>query len=117
MISNRTYNETAIYWSVEKGQDLKNLAYNTISKGRFKCKEITAHTNQNQNINELFLLKSNTITIQSPSVIDISTNDLVKFRGEFWRVSGVQKKRETGDTQYRTRGDYFTFIQLVGAKL
>ena len=116
MVSRRTYNETLWVYRVEKGQDLTKLVHEQANE-RYRCKEITARSDSNSNIAEMFLVKSNSITLSVPQNIEIATNDLVKFRDVFWRVSGVQKRRDLSDTQYRTRGDYLTYLQLVGAKL
>lgn len=117
MISKRTYLEIGKFWCVEKGQDLKNLVYNTLPKMRFKCKEIASYSNTNQNVAEVFMMRMNTITIEVPENLPIKTNDIVEFRETKWRVNGVQKVRDKGDTQYRRRGEYKTILLLIGATI
>ena len=94
--SRRNYNEECIWWSRdERDQNEPNeLVMKRIPSGQFMAKEITAEQIQDVIVSNAFIFDKTTTLIKSPdNLIGIKNKDLIKYRGEFWIVTNVQKSK------------------------
>ena len=95
--SRATYNEKCTWWSrndMDEDIDLDELVLNRVATGSFMAKEVAPLRKQDAQIGGVFEIERHFITIKSPDNLStIREKDLVKFRGEMWRVASVQRSK------------------------
>lgn len=95
--SRATYNEKCYWWARNENDDdydLDELVMKRVPDGSFMAKEVAPLRKQDAQIGGVFEVEKHFITIKSPdNLMNISEKDLIKFRGEFWRVVSVQRSK------------------------
>lgn len=116
--SRRNYNETCTWWSRdERDQNEPNeLVMKRIPSGQFMAKEITAEQIQDVIVSNAFIFDKTTTLIKSPdNLIGIKNKDLIKYRGEFWIVTNVQKTKARVQNTVFAKDNYcshYWYIEL-----
>ena len=95
--SRATYNDKCTWWSRNENEediDLDELVMKRVPTGSFMAKEVSPLRKQDAQIGGVFEIEKHAITIKSPdNLSNISEKDLVRFRGEMWRVASVQRSK------------------------
>ena len=101
--SRATYNEKCRWWHRNENDeiDTDELVMKSIPSGSFLAKEVSPKRTQDIQVGGVFTFEKDTITIKSPdNLSDITTKDLVEFRGELWRVVTVQRSKARNQNTY-----------------
>jgi hypothetical protein len=113
MFGSRVYYDTCQYWKYDKdNKDREKLVYETAPKGSIQAREIVPHSNGVE-VTADFMFSKNGLTLETNSISDISTNDIIKYNKEIWRVASTQKKRIKNSSQYMKDYSYKTVIQIT----
>lgn len=95
--SRATYNEKCFWWQRNENDeefDLDELVMKRVPTGSFMAKEVSPLRKQDVQIGGVFEIERHSITIKSPDDLStIAEKDLVKFRGEMWKVLSVQRSK------------------------
>lgn len=105
------------YWSQITDKNIakfSEIAYNREPTGSFKASITGSYTEENQTIENAFMYKKVTVVIETTdNVKDLERNDVIEMKGEYYRVSDIQRKPVSKQEQYLNDPDsYTTFISL-----
>lgn len=114
--SRRANFEECEYWLRDINSNPNELLYQLgASSGSFDAKQISAETNGIQVIGGIFMVDVNGVSIQTDDDIrDLKTNDFVKYKGEFYRVTDIQKAMIRTNNQFTSEISYRYYINLRG---
>ena len=94
--SRSTYHEKCRWWHRNESDEIETdeIITKRIADGTFVAKEVSPVRTQDIQVGGAFMFEKDTITIKSPdNLFGLSSEDLVEFRGELWRVITVQRSK------------------------
>ena len=114
--SRRTNFDECEYWVRKDTDDLNELIYETRKRtGTFSAKQENNETSTPQVVGGVFMFSSRNVTISTnDDISDINENDIVKFRGEIYIVSQVQRILIKKNNQFYNEKRYKTYLSLRG---
>lgn len=102
------------YWNrKDKDVDKEEYAHSNKANGVFYAKEVAPKTNGKDIVNGSFMFDRNQTTIQTNDKVNIESGDIIKYQNELWRVVDVQSKVYRNQTQFISKPDTITYLQLV----
>lgn len=94
--SRRGYYEYCRWWTRKIDDNIENseLVSKKVPSGYFYAKEVGSESNNDNAITNVMLAERDTVVIKSPdNLTGIKVKDIVEFRGDFWRVKDVYRRR------------------------
>ena len=117
--SRATYNDRCYWWSRNESDDeidLDELVMKRVATGSFMAKEVAPLRKQDAQIGGVFEIEKHFITIKSPdNLSSIREKDIVKFRGEMWRVSSVQRSKARNQNTFFAKDNncsHYWYLEL-----
>lgn len=114
--SSRIYFNRCPYWCVDEEwleMHPNEIAIKKKPTGYFNAKEESPFRTSNQIVGGAFMFERNDLTISTEDdIYDIKENDILKFRGEIYRISDIQRQPKLKQTQYSNRPSCKTFLTL-----
>jgi hypothetical protein len=114
--SSRIYFNRCPYWCVdEKWLEIhpNELVIKKHPTGYFNAKEENPMRTGNQIVGGAFMFETNNLTISTEDdVYDLKENDILKFRGEIYRITDIQRQPRLKQTQYSDRPSCKTIMTL-----
>lgn len=112
----RDYTEQAKFWSNVLNKNSNEITKSNIPTGLFMCKQVNATAYRHDDIGNKFRYAEQTLSISTmDNVNKLKVDDIVKFRGEFYRVETIQKVPQKNTTNFGNNLiKYETFIDLRG---
>ena len=106
------------YWSQITDPNVakfSELSYEKQSKGIFYASLVGNYTEENQTMENAYMFKKVTTVIETTDdVRDLERNDMVKMKGEMYRVTSVDRKPVSRQEQFLNDEyiSYTTYISL-----
>ena len=116
--SHSTYNKVC-YWWHRKEDDVNEpdeIITQRVASGSFYAKEVAPLRNQDIQIGGVFMFEKDAVTLKTPdNVIGLSSEDLVKWDGELWRVVTTQRSKARIQNTFFAKDkkcSHFWYIEL-----
>lgn len=116
--SRRTCNEFCHFWSRNEDEkyEADELVHKRTSSGSFWAEEMSPEQLKNNIIAGSFMFDSDHVTIRSPDDCSVlKQNDLVKYQGEIWIVTNVQRtkaRKSQLEYAYDRNCSHYWYIEL-----
>ena len=101
------------YW--HRNETYGNLAEFVQNKkvdGCFYAREETPKSSGKQNGMGAFLYDASSVTLKTVGHVDVKAGDVVRHRGELWRVEDVQERREDRETQFLKEPSVIAYVRI-----
>ena len=120
--------EQCFYWQknereIEMDEDLfsmvsvdkytSDICYEREPNGSFMATEVSTYDRNNQIIGGAFTFDENYVTLETNDhVPDLTTNDIVVYNDNVWRIVSVSKHKRKKQSQFAKSFSYKTYISL-----
>lgn len=106
-----------VYWSQVDDINIakfSELSYERQPNGFFTASIVSNYTEENQTLENVFMYEKVTVTIETTDdVKELKRNDLVRMKGEFYRVDDIARKPVSKQEQFlKDPISYTTYISL-----
>ena len=107
-----------VYWSQVANINIakfSELSYEKQPNGFFKASVVSNYTEENQTLENVFMYEKVTVVIETTDdVKELKRNDLVRMKGEFYRVDDIARKPVSKQEQFLNDEyvSYTTYISL-----
>lgn len=91
----RDYNEYCSYYKIiDKNKDKSELVRSEKPNGYFYAKNITQKYKENLIHSGIMMIDNNNIQLETREKLDLTTNDVVVYRGKIYIIESLQEKWE-----------------------
>lgn len=111
--SRRGMYKKCVYWGRCEDGVLDKFAIDNEPLGIFYAKETSTPTENDRQINSSIQYSENQTTLFTNDEIDIKPDYIVKYAGNLWRVSNIQKKLHIKESEFSSTQHYSTYINLI----
>lgn len=114
--SRRDYFDECEYWLRKKSDNPNELVYNDRRPdGYFDAKMSNPENFGTDVVGGVFMFDTNSVMIETnDDVFMLKPNDVIKFRGNIYMITDIQKKPLRKNNQYTNELNYKYYISLRG---
>ena len=111
--SRRTRFNKCKYWKRnDKVRDLSEYKHLEAYDGVFYAKEENSKSYRKNALGGAFLYDESNLTISTSDIVNVEVDDIVEFQNQCWRVVSVQEKEIHQQSEFLTRIDKITYLEL-----